>query len=134
LGVLHPKMAQAFELDGVVCLIEIDIEMLLTRPIGEKRYTPIYRFPAVSRDIALIIDEQTSYRQVESIIKSFPLVTEVTLFDFYTGEQIPQGKKSFAIRIVHQSSEHTLTDEEVNQIQQDMLAKLSQELGTTLRG
>jgi len=133
LGILHPRVTQAFELDGVVCLIEIDVEKLLTKASGQKRYTPIYRFPAVSRDIALIVDEQTSYQQVESIIKSFPLVTEVTLFDFYTGEQIPQGKKSFAIRVVYQSPEHTLTDEEVNQIQQDMLDKLSQELGGVLR-
>jgi len=133
-GVLHPKVTEAFELSGTVCLIEIDLEKLLTRPIGEKRYTPIYRFPAVSRDIALIVDEQTSYQQVESIIKSFPLVTEVTLFDLYTGEQIPQGKKSFAIRVVYQSPEHTLTDEEVNQIQQKMLDRLQRELDTTLRG
>jgi phenylalanyl-tRNA synthetase beta chain len=134
LGVLHPRVAQAFELSGTVCLIEIDLERLLTRPIGEKRYTPIYRFPAVSRDIALVMDEHTSYRQVESIIRNFPLVTEVTLFDLYTGEQIPQGKKSFAIRIVYQSPEHTLTDEEVNQVQQKMLDKLNQELGADLRG
>jgi len=133
LGILHPRVTQTFEIDGAVCLIEIDIEKLFIKPSGQKRYTPIYRFPAVSRDIALIVDEQTSYRQVESIIKSFPLVTEVTLFDFYTGEQIPQGKKSFAIRIVYQSPEHTLIDEEVNQIQQEMLDKLSQELGGSLR-
>ncbi|MCK5589403.1 MAG: phenylalanine--tRNA ligase subunit beta, partial [Dehalococcoidales bacterium] len=133
LGILHPKMTQAFELDGVVYLIEIDVEKLLIMSSGQKRYIPIYRFPAVSRDIALIVDEQTSYQQVESIIRSFPLVTEVTLFDFYTGEQIPQGKKSFAIRVVYQSPDHTLTDEEVNQIQQDMLDKLNQELGGSLR-
>jgi phenylalanyl-tRNA synthetase beta chain len=133
LGILHPKMTQAFELDGVVCLIEIDVEKLLTKSSGQKRYTPIYRFPAVSRDIALIVNDQTSYQQVESIIRSLLLVTEVTLFDFYTGEQIPEGKKSFAIRVVYQSPDRTLTDEEVNQIQQDMLDKLSQELGSILR-
>jgi len=133
LGILHPRVAQAFELSGTVCLIEIDLERLLTRSIGEKKYTPIYRFPAVSRDIALVVDEQTSYRQVESIIRSFPLVTEVTLFDLYTGEQIPQGKKSFAIRIVYQSPEHTLTDDEVNQVQQKMLDRLSRELEGSLR-
>jgi phenylalanyl-tRNA synthetase beta chain len=133
LGILHPKMTQAFELDGVVCFIEIDVEKLLIMSSGQKRYIPIYRFPAVSRDIALIVDEQTSYQQVESIIRSFPLVTEVTLFDFYTGEQIPRGKKSFAIRVVYQSPDHTLTDEEVNQIQQKMLDRLRQELGAILR-
>ncbi len=134
LGVLHPRVAQDFELSETVCLIEIDLERLLTKPIREKRYTPIYRFPAVSRDIALVVDEQISYRQVESIIRNFPLVTEVTLFDLYAGEQIPQGKKSFAIRIVYQSPDHTLTDEEVDEIQQKMLNRLNQELGATLRG
>jgi len=133
LGVLHPRVAQAFELDGVVCLIEIDMEKLLTKPIGQKKYTPIHRFPGVSRDIALIVDEGTSYQQVERIIRSFPLVTEVILFDLYTGEQIPQGKKSFAIRIGYQSPDRTLTDDEVNQVQQKMLDKLNQELGASLR-
>jgi len=132
-GVLHPKMIQAFELDDVVCLIEIDVEKLFIKASGQKRYTPIYRFPAISRDIALIVDEQTSYQHVESIIKSFPMVTEVTLFDLYSGEQIPQGKKSFAIRVVYQSPDRTLTDEEVNQVQQKMLDKLNQELGSILR-
>jgi phenylalanyl-tRNA synthetase beta chain len=61
------------------------------------------------------------------------LVTEVSLFDLYTGEQIPQGKKSFAISIVYQSPEHTLTDEEVNQVQQKMLDGLNQELDASLR-
>jgi len=79
------------------------------------------------------VDEQVSYRTVENIIQSFPLVTQVTLFDLYRGKQIPEGKKSFAIRIVYQSLSHTLTDEEVDQTQEQMLARLHQELGATLR-
>jgi phenylalanyl-tRNA synthetase beta chain len=70
---------------------------------------------------------------VENIIQSFPLVTQVTLFDLYRGKQIPKGKKSFAIRIIYQSPKHTLTDEEVDQAQEQMLARLHQELGATLR-
>jgi phenylalanyl-tRNA synthetase beta chain len=70
---------------------------------------------------------------VEETIQSFPLVTKVALFDLYRGEQIAEGKKSFAIRIVYQSPSHTLTDEEVDRTQEQMLAKLHQELGATLR-
>jgi phenylalanyl-tRNA synthetase beta chain len=70
---------------------------------------------------------------VENVIQGFPLVIEVTLFDLYRGEQIAEGKKSFAIRIVYQSPSRTLTDEEVDRIQEQMLAKLRQELGATLR-
>jgi phenylalanyl-tRNA synthetase beta chain len=132
-GDVHPRVAQAFELSNTICLIEIDLEKLLTKITGIKEYQPIPRFPSVPRDIALVLDEQVSYRTVENIIQSFPLVTQVTLFDLYRGKQIPEGKKSFAIRIVYQSPSHTLTDEEVDQTQEQMLARLNQELGAALR-
>jgi phenylalanyl-tRNA synthetase beta chain len=132
-GDLHPKVTQAFELSNTICLIEIDLEKLLTKLAGIKEYQTIPRFPSVTRDIALVIDEQVSYRSVEEIIQSFPLVTKATLFDLYRGEQIAEGKKSFAIRIVYQSPSHTLTDEEVDQTQEQMLARLHQELGANLR-
>jgi phenylalanyl-tRNA synthetase beta chain len=132
-GDLHPRVAQAFELSNTICLIEIDLEKLLTKIARTRGYQSIPRFPSVSRDIALVIDEQMTYRSVEEIIQSFPLVTKVTLFDLYRGEQIAEGKKSFAIRIVCQSPSRTLTDEEVDQTQKQMLARLRQELGATLR-
>ncbi len=132
-GDLHPRVAQAFELSNAACLIEIDMEKLLTMITGIKEYQSIPRFPSVSRDIALVVDEQLSYRKVEEIIESFPLVKQITLFDLYRGEQIPQGKKSFAIRIVYQSPAHTLTDEEVDRTQEQMLGRLNQELGANLR-
>ena len=132
-GDVHPRVAQAFELSNTICLVEVDLEKLLTKITGTKEYQPIPRFPSVTRDIALVIDEQVSYRRVENIIQSFPLVTQVTLFDLYRGKQIPEGKKSFAIRIIYQSPSYTLTDEEVDQTQEQMLARLHQELGATLR-
>jgi len=132
-GDMNPRVAQAFELSDAVCLIEIDLEKLLTKITGIKEYQPIPRFPSVPRDIALVVDEQVSYRTVENIIRGFPLVTQVTLFDLYRGKQIPEGKKSFAIRIIYQSPRHTLTDEEVDQPQEQMLARLHQELGASLR-
>jgi phenylalanyl-tRNA synthetase beta chain len=132
-GELHPQVAQAFELSGVACLIEIDLGEVFTKLAKMKEYQSIPRFPSVTRDIALVVDEQVSYGTVEEIIQGFPLVTKVTLFDLYRGEQIAEGKKSFAIRIVYQSPSHTLTDEEVDQTQEQMLAKLHQELGATLR-
>jgi len=132
-GDVHPKVAQAFELSDAICLMEIDLEKLLTKITETRPYQSIPRFPSVSRDIALVIDKQVSYRTVEDIIHGFPLVTKVTLFDLYRGEQIAEGKKSFAIRIVYQSPSRTLTDEEVDRTQEQMLAKLHQELGATLR-
>jgi len=132
-GDVHPRVAQTFELSNNICLMEIDLEKVLTKITVTKEYQPIPRFPSVTRDIALVVDEQASYRRAEEIIQSFPLVTKVTLFDLYRGEQIAEGKKSFAIRIIYQSPSHTLTDEEVDQTQEQMLARLHQELGAHLR-
>jgi len=61
-------------------------------------------------------------------------VKEVTIFDVYSGKQVPAGKKSLAYRIAYQSSAYTLTDEEVNKVQEQILKKLNQQLGATLRG
>jgi len=132
-GDVHPRVAQAFELSNTICLIEIDLEKVLAKLTRTKKYQPIPRFPSVTRDIALVVDEKVSYRRAEEIIQSFPLVTQINLFDLYRGEQITEGKKSFAIRIIYQSPKHTLTDEEVDQTQEQMLARLHQELGATLR-
>ena len=132
-GDLHPKVTQAFELSGTICLSEMDVEKLLDKAAGLKKYQPIPRFPSITRDIALLIDKQASYQQVEDIIQSFPLVRKITLFDLYRGEQLPEGKKSFALRIVYQSPDHTLTDEEVNRPHQRIVDRLHQELGAALR-
>ncbi len=66
-------------------------------------------------------------------MKGLPLVTQVVLFDVYEGGQVPKGKKSIAFRVVYQSPDHTLTDEEVNHVQQQMLDALSTNLGAILR-
>lgn len=132
-GELHPKVAQAFEISSSACLVEIDLEKLLAKIAETKQYQPIPRFPGVTRDVALVVDEQVSYRKVEGIIRVSPLVTKVTLFDLYRGEQVAKDRKSFAIRIVYQSPKHTLTDEEVDRTQERILDRLNQELGGTLR-
>jgi phenylalanyl-tRNA synthetase beta chain len=132
-GEVHPSIAQAFELSTAAYLIEIDLVKLSSMTAWTKEYQPIARFPSVTRDIALVVDEKIVYQTVENAIRTFPLVTKVTLFDLYRGKQIAEGRKSFAVRIVYQSPSRTLTDAEVDRIQEQMLAKLHQELGAALR-
>ena len=132
-GELHPKVAEAFEISGTVYLFEINVTALLPFTLGYKRFQPVLRFPAIVRDMALVIDAQITHQKVQALIKSFPLVEQVTLFDVYSGEQVLPDKKSLAYRITFQSPTHTLTDEEVNQVQQKILDKLSHDLGATLR-
>jgi phenylalanyl-tRNA synthetase beta chain len=132
-GELHPKVSLAFDLSYPACLFEINLTTLLPFTTGHKMFQPIPRFPAVVRDIALVIDAEVSHQQVEAIIKSFPLVNQVTIFDVYSGSQVPPGKKSLAYRVTFQSPAHTLTDNEADKVQQQILDKLSQQLGATLR-
>lgn len=132
-GELHPKVLQAFEIPEAAYLFEIDLTALLPFTLGHKMFQPIPRFPAIVRDIALVVDAGVTHHRVEDIIKSFPLVERVTIFDVYAGEQLPPGKKSLAYSITFQSPIHTLTDEEVARVQQQILDKLSSELGATLR-
>jgi len=132
-GELHPRVAEAFDIAGDAYLFEIDLTALLPFTVGHKIFQPIPRFPAIVRDIALVVDVGVTHQRVMDIINSFSLVSQVTLFDVYTGEQVPPGKKSLAYRVAFQLPTHTLTDEEVNEVQQQILNRLSHELGATLR-
>ena len=134
IGELHPKVARAFELSTPVCLFEVDLVKLLPFTLSPARYQPLPRFPGTLRDIALVVDAAVASHKLQHIIEGSPLVSQVTLFDVYSGEQVPQGKKSLAYRIIYQSTAHTLTDEEVDQAQQEILDRLYRELGATLRG
>jgi phenylalanyl-tRNA synthetase beta chain len=132
-GEVHPRVLANFEISENVYLFEINVTELLPATAGHRIFQPIPRFPATVRDIALIVDVETTHQEIETIIKSFPLVSQVAIFDVYTGGQVPPGKKSLAYRITYQSPTHTLTDEEVNRVQQQILSKLSREIGATLR-
>jgi phenylalanyl-tRNA synthetase beta chain len=133
-GELHPKVLQAFEVPEAAYLFEINLTALLPFTLGHKMFQPISRFPTIVRDIAVVVDAGVAHQRVENIVKSFPLVERITIFDVYSGEQLPSGKKSLAYSITFQSPTHTLTDEEVDQVQQQILDRLSSELGATLRG
>jgi phenylalanyl-tRNA synthetase beta chain len=134
IGELHPKVADAFEIAETVCLFEINVTTLLPFATSHEMYQAIPRFPGIIRDLALVVDADVTHQRVLEIIQSYPLVSEVVLFDVYSGKQVAPGKKSLAYRLIYQSPTHTLTDEEVNKVQAQILNRLSGELGATLRG
>ncbi len=132
-GEVHPKILESFDIRRAAFLFELELRKLLPYAMVVRRYTPLPRFPSTVRDIALVVDKGLSSARVQQIIQSFPLVSQVKLFDVYTGEQVPPGKKSLAYRIVYQSPSRTLTVEEVNKIQQEIISCLGRKLGATLR-
>ncbi|MDY6916887.1 MAG: phenylalanine--tRNA ligase subunit beta [Chloroflexota bacterium] len=134
LGELHPRVAEAFEISSQpVCLFEIDLETLLPMTTTSRKYQPVARYPATIRDIALVVDRELPAAAVQSIIEGSPLAAQVTLFDVYTGDRVPAGRKSLAFRIAYQSPGRTLTDEQVNKEQEKLLKRLQREAGATLR-
>ncbi len=134
IGELHPKVTEAFDLAGAIYLFEIYVTELRPFTAEHRMFQSIPRFPATVRDIALIVDIGVIHQQVIDIIQGFSLVKGVTVFDVYSGKQVPSGKKSLAYRITYQSPAHTLTDEEVNRVHEQILKKLGHQIGTTLRG
>ncbi len=133
-GEVHSKVVEAFDLAEPVYLFELNLAELLPFTLEPKLFQPVSRFPALVRDIALVVDLSVTHRRVTDIISGFPLVSQVSLFDLYTGGKLPAGKKSLAYRITFQSPSKTLTDEAANSVLKNILKRLAKELGATLRG
>lgn len=134
LGQVHPQTAASFDIGGNVFLFEIVLDRLLPFAGKHRRYEPVSRFPPVVQDISVIVDEGLPAARLRDAIARAPLVRQVRLFDVYTGEQAGPGKKSLAFSITYQSSEHTLTDEEVARAQRGIVERLKREFGAELRG
>ena len=133
LGEIHPRVAENFLVEGVAYWLEIDLQTLKSLTTGSPTFKSIPRFPSVLRDIALVLDQTIPAKKVEQIVQAEPLVTQFTPFDVYTGAPIPPGKKSLAYRLVYQSPDRTLTDEEVDTVQERILNRLQKELEAALR-
>ena len=133
LGQIHPAVARTFEVEPDTFVIELDAGKLTELYSEVSDYEPLSRFPFSERDLAIVVDKSVAYEQVADIISGFGLVSSCTLFDVYEGEQVPADKKSFAIRLVLQAPDRTLTESEINEVQNKILARLEKALGASLR-
>ena len=136
MGEIHPDVAEEFGLDGVrVYCCEIMFSAIMRKADTEVVYTPLPKFPAVTRDIALLVDEELEVGRIEEIIRSKggEILEDVRLFDVYRGKQVDEGKKSVAFALVYRDREKTLTDEEVTAVHEDVLAALKDNLNAVLR-
>ena len=134
-GEVHPTVAERFGSEGgAVAMFELDLENLLTViPQRGRRYELIGRFPSATRDLSVLVDQDVPAARIQEIITKQRLVVRALLFDVYTGENIPTGKRSLAYHIYFQSPDRTLTSEEVNRAIQSVLSSLSREVGAELR-
>jgi phenylalanyl-tRNA synthetase beta chain len=136
LGQVDPRVAAGFDINGNVFLFELVLDEVLAVLSGRQahRYEPVPRFPPVVQDLAVVVDEAVTAAQVQSLIQAAALVRRAQLFDVYTGEPVPAGKKSLAFSVTYQSPDHTLTDEEVARAHRGIVERLKRQLGATLRG
>lgn len=123
---LHPAAQKTLKLDAEVALAVIDLDAVTTAERSERGYRPIPRFPSSSRDLAVIVPESVTVREVESTIRSedHPLVETVRFFDLYRGAPIAEGAKSLAFEIVYQAPDRTLRDDEVDEVQSAIVRRI----------
>jgi phenylalanyl-tRNA synthetase beta chain len=136
LGELHPKVWERYDLpEKPVVATELDLEVILESIPESHTVEPVPAFPPVLEDLAVVVDEGMPAGEVEAVLRRAGgrLLVDVTLFDLYRGEQIPEGKKSLAYSLVYQAPDRTLTDEEVAKIRTRVIKKLESELGAKLR-
>jgi phenylalanyl-tRNA synthetase beta chain len=133
LGLLHPAVQKALDVPPGVFLFELDLPALRLGRLPS--FQPLSRFPAIRRDFALLVRRDVPYQAVLDCIRDAapPSVKDIRLFDVYTGENIDSGLKSLALGLILQESSHTLTDNEVEQAGDVILAALADRLDAKLR-
>lgn len=134
-GEVHPAVAAAFDVTKKMYIFEMDVATLMKYSAAKFSYQSLPKYPAISRDLAMLVDEQVSASAIEQVIaknagKHFK---EVCLFDLYTGKQIAAGKKSLAFTMQFQSADKTLTDEEVDEAFQHIVEAVAREFDAELR-
>ncbi|MFQ5881624.1 MAG: phenylalanine--tRNA ligase subunit beta [Candidatus Methylomirabilales bacterium] len=135
IGELHPEVIRSFDLATRAVAMEIDLDLLERHRRCVSPYRPLPRYPAVFRDMAVVVPERMPAAEVEAAIRRVggALVEAVYLFDVYQGEPVPQGKKSLAFSIQYRSADRTLTDDEVGTVHGAILQALERDLGAILR-
>lgn len=133
-GEIHPEYAAKFDLKRVI-YAEILLEPVLAAKAGRLRFVPLDRYPSVSRDLALVVDKETTAQEILAVVSrnSKKIVRNAEIFDVYEGEHIAEGKKSVALHIVYQASDRTLKEEEIAPVHERILQQFKEKLGAELR-
>lgn len=135
IGQIHPSVSAAFKIDTEVYAAIIDFEVFAKLADMNRHYTPLPKFPAVTRDIAVTLDKDIEVGEIVKIIKANRrgIIEAYNLFDIYEGVQVGKGKKSVAYSLTFRSADKTLTDDDVNPIVDAILKQLEEKLGAQLR-
>ena len=136
MGVLSKKVLKQFDLAQPVYFAELNwTQLMKATKKNEVNYTEISKHPAVSRDLALLIDKNIEFAQIEQIARQTEkkLLKNVELFDVYEGDKLPAGKKSYAVNFILQDTEKTMNDKQIEAVMQKLIAQLKKQIGAELR-
>lgn len=134
-GEVHPDVTENYGINVNCYVAELDLDSLFEASTTVKSYKPLPKFPAVTRDIALLCDDSILVAEIEETIRKAGgnLVEKVQLFDIYKGAQIPEGKKSIAYAIAYRDEKKTLEDKDISKVHDKILKALEHKLGAVLR-
>ncbi len=133
LGEVHPDTLEAFGIDQPVLLFEIELARLLPHLPQRRATKSLSRFPAVTQDLAVVVDDAVTTGALQAIIEQSSLVTSASVFDVFKGGRLPAGKKSVALSIRYQAADRTLTSDDANKEQARILKRLEREFGAEQR-
>ncbi|MEG2353813.1 MAG: phenylalanine--tRNA ligase subunit beta [Clostridium sp.] len=135
IGEVHPDVAENFDIEERSYIAELDLDLLYEASNLEKKYKALPKFPAVTRDIAILVDDTVLVQEIDEIIRKAGgnILESIKLFDVYKGKQIPEDKKSIAYALVYRAEGKTLKDEEVGKVHDKILRSLEHKLGAVLR-
>lgn len=135
IGEVHPAVLENYGIEKRAYLAEVNVTKIVKYSRQNKKYVEVPKFPAVERDIAVIVDEKVEVGQIEKIVtkKSKKLLESATLFDIYRDEKIGTNKKSVAYSLIFRDKKKTLSDEEINTAMENIISELEKVLGAELR-
>ena len=136
MGWVKPAISTSYDIKDDVFFVDINWSALLHLARKTRiQYQEVPKYPSVKRDFALLLDEQITFKEIHDLALQTErnLLKEVTLFDVYTGKNLPEGKKSYAISFTLQDSSKTLTDKQIDKIMSRLEQVYNQKLGASLR-
>ena len=136
MGIVSKKLLKQFDLQQPVYFAELNwTQLMKATKKNEVNFTEIPKYPAVSRDLALLIDQNVEFAQIEQIARQTEkkLLKKVELFDVYEGDTLPAGKKSYAVNFILQDEEKTMGDKQIDAIMQKLIANIKKQLNAELR-
>lgn len=135
-GEVHPAVLSAYGITKPVYIFELDATTVMKYMAKDLKYKALPKYPATSRDLAMLVDVDVNAADIEKAMTKAAgqNLTQITLFDVYTGKQVEEGKKSLAFSLTFQSNDKTLTDAEIDPAIEKIVAKLQKDFNVNLRG